>query len=142
MGEPRQGYAGETSFPLVLQNLHRYLLYLALPVLAFLWWDILRGFIFDGRFGIGLGSFVLLASNSLLTMYTFSCHSLRHLIGGGNDCFSCLAAGGPRQRLWQTSSRLNEHHMGFAWWSLVAVCSADLYVRLCAMGVLHDPRLL
>src|SRR5882762_3725500 len=33
VGEPRKGYAGETSFPLVLQNLHRYLLYLAVPVL-------------------------------------------------------------------------------------------------------------
>jgi hypothetical protein len=32
--------------------------------------------------------------------------------------------------------------MAWAWWSLFAVCSADLYVRLCSLGVLHDPRLL
>jgi hypothetical protein len=29
--------------------------------------------------------------------------------------------------------------MAWAWWSLVAVCAADLYVRLCSMGAIHDP---
>jgi hypothetical protein len=111
-------------------------------VLFFLWIDIVKGFIFDGHFGIGIGSFFLLASNTLLTAYTFSCHSLRHLIGGGNDCFSCLAAGGPRHKVWQSSSWLNGHHMAFAWWSLFAVCAADIYVRLLALGVIHDMRLL
>ena len=143
VGEPRgSGYAGEASFPFVLQNIHRYLIYLAIPILFFLWWDIVRAFTFDGHFGIGVGSLVLLASNSLLTMYTFSCHSIRHLVGGRLDCFSCLAAGGPRRKVWETSSWLNAHHMAWAWWSLCAVCSADLYVRLCAIGVLHDLRLM
>ena len=141
VGEPRgSGYMGEASFPFILQNIHRYLIYLALPILVFLWIDIGRGFIFDGHFGIGVGSLVLLASNTLLTMYTFSCHSLRHLIGGRNDCFSCLAAGGPRHKAWQASTWLNSHHMGWAWWSLLAVCSADAYVRLCSMGVITDLR--
>jgi hypothetical protein len=143
VGEPRgSGYAGEASFPFVLQNIHRYLIYLAIPILFFLWWDIVRGFTFDGHFGIGVGSFVLLASNLLLTLYTFSCHSIRHLVGGRVDCFSCVVAGGPRHGVWRTSSWLNSHHMGWAWWSLFAVCSADLYVRLCSMGLLHDLRLL
>ncbi len=143
VGEPRgSGYTGEASFPFVLQNIHRYLIYLAIPILFFLWVDIVKGFIFDGRFGIGVGSLVLVASNSLLTMYTFSCHSLRHLIGGRNDCFSCLAAGGPRHKAWETSSWLNAHHMAWAWWSLFAVCSADLYVRLCSLGVIQDLRLM
>src|SRR5690242_21061154 len=53
VGEPRKGYRGETSFPWVLQNLHRYLIYLAIPILFFLWWDVVNGFIFDGRFGVG-----------------------------------------------------------------------------------------
>src|SRR3982751_3016873 len=30
VGEPRQSYLGERSFPLVLQNIHRYVLYLAI----------------------------------------------------------------------------------------------------------------
>jgi hypothetical protein len=143
VGEPRgSGYVGEASFPFVLQNIHRYLIYLAIPILFFLWWDIVNGFIFDGHFGVGVGSLVLLASNSLLTMYTFSCHSIRHLVGGRVDCFSCVVAGGPRHKVWSTSSWLNSHHMAWAWWSLGFVCFADLYVRLCAIGVWHDLRLL
>jgi len=31
---------------------------------------------------------VLALSSMLLTLYTFSCHSLRHLVGGQVDCFS------------------------------------------------------
>lgn len=142
VGEPRKGYTGETKFPFVLQNIHRYLIYLAIPILFFLWWDIVNGFMFDGRFGIGVGSLVLLASNTLLTMYTFSCHSIRHLVGGRVDCFSCVVAGGPRHKIWETSSWLNSHHMGWAWWSLFAVCAADLYVRLLSLGVITDWRLL
>ena len=143
VGEPRgSGYAGEASFPFVLQNIHRYLIYLAIPILLFLWWDIVRGFIFDGHFGIGLGSFMLLASNTLLTMYTFSCHSIRHLVGGRVDCFSCVVAGGPRHKVWQGQSWLNEHHMGWAWWSLFFVCAADAYVRACSMGLIQDMRLM
>jgi len=143
VGEPRgSGYTGEASFPFVLQNIHRYLIYLAIPILFFLWVDIVKGFIFDGRFGIGIGSFMLLASNTLLTMYTFSCHSIRHLVGGRVDCFSCVVAGGPRHKVWHAQSWLNEHHMGWAWWSLFFVCAADAYVRACSMGLIHDARLM
>ena len=42
----------------------------------------------------------------LLMMYTFSCHSFRHFVGGGLDCFSCSSCTrdaqaplGPRHRL-------------------------------------------
>ena len=143
VGEPRgSGYTGEASFPFVLQNIHRYLIYLAIPILLFLWWDIVKGFVFDGRFGIGVGSLMLVASNLLLTLYTFSCHSIRHLVGGRVDCFSCVVAGGPRHRVWRTSSWLNSHHMAWAWWSLFFVCAADAYVRACSMGFIQDVRLM
>jgi hypothetical protein len=141
VGEPRKGYSGENSFPFILQNLHRYFLYLALIFIVILWIDVVRSFIFDGRFGIGLGSLILTATIALLTLYTFSCHSLRHLLGGGIDCFSCAVAGGPRRQTWSVISVLNEHHMAWAWWSLFFVCFADFYIRMCSMGVLHDPRL-
>ena len=142
VGEARsKGYCGELKFPFILQNLHRYFLYAALVILVILWIDVVRAFIIDGRFGAGIGSFAILASTGSLTLYTFSCHSLRHLVGGQLDCFSCAVAGGPRQRAWGLVSALNEHHMGWAWGSLFAVCFADLYVRLCSMGVWHDPRL-
>src|SRR5688500_5229489 len=73
VGEPRHGYAGETKFPFILQNLHRYFLYAALVFLIFLWIDVFKAFTFDGRFVIGGGSLAILASTFLLTMYTFSC---------------------------------------------------------------------
>jgi hypothetical protein len=44
--------------------------------------------------------------------------------------------------VWKGASLLNEHHMAFAWISFVAVCAADLYVRLLAAGVITDLRLL
>jgi hypothetical protein len=138
VGEPWKGYLGERSFPFILQNLHRMFLFLAVPVLFFLWWDTAKAFIFDGGFGVGGGSAAILANTILLTLYTFSCHSLRHLIGGRIDCFSCAAAGGPQRNAWSVVSWLNGHHMAYAWWSLCAVCFADFYVRMLSMGVWHD----
>jgi hypothetical protein len=141
VGEARsKGYCGETKFPFVLQNMHRYFFYAALVILVILWIDVVKAFLFDGRFGMGGGSLAILLSTGTLSLYTFSCHSLRHLIGGRLDCFSCAAAGGPRHKAWGVVSVLNEHHMGWAWISLFAVCFADLYVRLCSMGVINDPR--
>jgi hypothetical protein len=84
----------------------------------------------------------LLANIVLLSFYTFSCHSLRHIIGGKVDCFSCVTAGGPRHAAWRGTSFLNEHHMLFAWMSLFSVGLADLYVRLVASNVIQDLRLL
>jgi hypothetical protein len=134
-------YRGETAFPLILQNLHRYLFYLTLLYLPFLWWDVARATRFEGSFGIGLGTLVILANTVGLTLYSFSCHSARHLVGGRLDCFSCSAANQTRHRLWKGVSVLNERHMVFAWASFVTVCGADLYVRLVATGVITDPRL-
>lgn len=138
----KRGYRGETAFPLILQNLHRYFLYLALIFLVILWYDAVRGFFFSGVFGVGVGSLVLLTNIILLTLYTLSCHSLRHMVGGKLDCFSCAAFGGQRHGVWRGVSSLNERHMLFAWLSLVSVGLADLYVRLVASGVIRDLRLL
>jgi hypothetical protein len=143
VGESRpHRYSGETRFPFILQNLHRYFLYLALIFLIILWYDAVRAFWFDGSFGIGVGSLVLLANIVLLSFYTFSCHSLRHIVGGKLDCFSCVTLGGPRHTAWRWTSFLNEHHMLFAWLSLFSVGLADLYIRLVATGTIRDLRLL
>src|SRR5437868_5474838 len=99
VGESRgHGYKGETAFPFILQNIHRYFLYVAILFLLFLWKDAFDAFFFRGRlgvleFGVGIGSLVMLANVTLLTLYTFSCHSLRHLAGGKLDCFSCSSFG-------------------------------------------------
>ena len=139
---PRRNYRGETSFPFILQNVHRYFLYLAILFLIFLWKDAFRSFFFDSRFGVGVGSIVLTLNVALLTLYTFSCHSLRHLAGGKLDCFSCASFGRARFSTWRGVSLLNERHMLFAWSSLISVGFADFYVRMVACGAIHDLRLL
>jgi len=142
VGEMPRNYRGETRFPFLLQNLHRYALYIAFIFLCFLWYDTVRAFSFDGRFGIGVGTLIMLTNIVLLTLYTFSCHSLRHLVGGKLDCFSCVAAGGARHSTWKLSSYLNERHMLFAWASLISVGVVDFYIRLVATGAIRDLRLL
>jgi hypothetical protein len=137
--EPRSDYHGEAQPPLILQNSHRYFLYASTLVLAFLWGDAVHGFIFDRRFGIGVGSLVLLANAALLSLYTFSCHSFRHLVGGNLDCFSTCPV---RSRAWRGVSQLNARHALWAWVSLWGVALADLYVRLVSMGVIRDVRFL
>ena len=89
-----------------------------------------------------IGTLVILASTGALTLYTLSCHSFRHLVGGKLDCFSCSANARARHGLWSRITNLNGHHMGFAWISLFAVVFADIYVRLLSMGLIHDVRLL
>jgi hypothetical protein len=141
VGEGRRSYSGETSFPLILQNVHRYFLYLAILFLFFLWRDAIRAFDFDGHFGIGAGTLVLLTNVSLLSLYTCSCHSLRHLAGGKLDCFSCATFGKPRYGVWRGITFLNERHMLFAWVSLFGVGLTDFYVRLVSSGAIRDVRL-
>lgn len=138
----KRGYRGETAFPFILQNLHRYFFYLAVLFLVFLWHDAILAFDFHGRFGVGVGSLIMLLNVILLTIYTCSCHSLRHLAGGRLDCFSCAAFGPPRHVAWRWLSALNERHMLFAWCSLLSVGLTDLYIRMVATGALRDIRLL
>jgi hypothetical protein len=141
VGEGRRSYSGETKFPFILQNLHRYFLYLAILFLIFLWKDAIQAFFFDGKFGVGVGTLVMLVNICLLSTYTLSCHSLRHLAGGKLDCFSCATFGKPRYKAWRGISILNERHMLFAWLSLFSVGLTDLYIRLVSSGAIQDVRL-
>jgi hypothetical protein len=144
VGEPRASYCGENGLPLVLQNVHRYFLYLAVPFLFILAHDVWKAMWFAdatrGRetFGIGLGTVVLAINVILLAGYTLGCHSMRHLAGGMLDRLS----GAPvRKRAYTCSTWLNRRHMTWAWASLFWVAFADLYVRLCSMGIWTDWRL-
>jgi len=136
--DARSRYFGETRFPLVLQNLHRYFFYASVPVLAFLWWDAVLALRFPDGFGVGVGTLVLVANAALLTLYTLSCHSCRHICGGYVDVFSRAPA---RHRFWKWLTVLNERHMLIAWTSLFGVILADAYVRLLSMGVIRDLRI-
>ena len=46
----------------------------------------------------------------------------------------------PAYYSWRFSTFFNHHHMAWAWLSLFSVGFADLYIRLCAMGVWKDVR--
>jgi hypothetical protein len=131
----RSGYRGETVFPFILSNLHRFFLYLSIIVVAFLWYDAFEAFFYNGRLYFGLGSVILLVNVILLSLYSLSCHSLRHLLGGNLDCFSCVAGGNVRHGLWSRLSVLNKRHALYAWLSLFSVLIADVYVRFFAAAV-------
>ncbi len=142
VGEARgHGYRGETRL-LLFQNLHRYFLYLALGFLVILSIDVAHACIWPDGFGVSVGTLVLLGNVAMLGMYTFSCHSLRHLVGGNVDCFSCVTFGPARYRLWKGVSLLNCHHMFWAWTSLFMVGFADFYVWMAASGRWTDLRIL
>lgn len=137
-------YTGETKFPFVFQNLHRYMFYLAVVVLAVLWWDALLtlfragSFFHFSAFQVSVGTLVYFANVVLLSGYTFGCHAFRHLIGGRLDCFSCGETAKTSLSFWEKVSKLNEHHQLWAWLSLFSVGFADLYTTLVARGIWKD----
>ena len=142
VGEPRNAYRGERYFPLILQNFHRYFLYIALFFLAILASDVWKALWFTDpatsrvSFGIGVGTLVLATNVVLLGGYALGCHSLRHLVGGRFDRLSPI-----RLKSYECVSCLNSRHKLWAWMSLCSVAFTDFYVRLCAMGVWRDFRI-
>jgi hypothetical protein len=141
VGEPRKSFLGERSFPLIIQNIHRYMFYLAALFIVILSYDAWLGMWFTDaltgkeHFGIGVGTIVLTLNAVFLGLYTFGCHSLRHLVGGFLDAKSKAPS---CAKAYNCVSCLNTRHMMWAWISLFWVGLADVYVRLCATGHLHD----
>jgi hypothetical protein len=144
VGEPRKHYRGENSFPLVLQNVHRYMLFISVVVLFILAYDVWKAMWFTDaatgatRFGIGVGTIVLAANVVMLGGYLFGCHSMRHVVGGCVDQLSRAPLG---LKAYECVSCLNRGHMRWAWISLFTVGFSDLYVRLCSMGIWSDLRI-
>ncbi len=144
VGEPRKTYLGENSFPLILQNVHRYFMYLAIFFVFVLLHDAWNALWFTNEFsegetfGIGVGTIVLTANAVLLGIYTFSCHSFRHMVGGFKDRLSNAPV---QRKIYNCASCLNARHMNWAWFSLFSVAFADIYVRLVSMGIWTDYRI-
>jgi len=141
VAEPHAKYTGETRLPLILNNIHRYAWYAAMVIGVILTYDVILAFgpaegESDG-IHMGLGTLVLLANVVLIWLYTLSCHSCRHAVGGRLRHFSKHPV---RYKLWTWVSRLNGHHAKFAWYSLFSVALADLYVMLVANGTIEDLR--
>ncbi|TDI12047.1 MAG: succinate dehydrogenase [Acidobacteria bacterium] len=144
VAEPRSRYLGESSFPLILQNIHRYFLYAALLFLVFLAHDAYQALWFEDAatgetsLGLGVGTLVLTGNLVFLGGYTLGCHSLRHLVGGR---LKLLSRSPLRFNAYRGVSCLNGRHMLWAWMSLCWVGFSDIYVRLCSMGVWTDWRI-
>jgi hypothetical protein len=139
VAEPHKRYTGETRFPLVLQNLHRWFWYPAVLIAAILTFDTVLAFRDEnGEWGhAGLGTLIMLINIVLLWGYTFGCHSCRHIMGGKLRNFSKHPV---RYKLWGWVSKLNGRHAMWAWLSLFSVALTDLYVYLLATGTISDPR--
>jgi hypothetical protein len=141
VAEPHAAYSGETRFPLILQNVHRWFWYATLVVALILTWDVVLAFgpapgESDG-IHMGLGTLLMLGNVVLIWLYQLSCHSCRHIVGGRLRHFSKHPV---RYRLWSWVSKLNARHANYAWLSLFSVALVDLYIFLLAANVFDDPR--
>jgi hypothetical protein len=130
-------YTGETRFPLILQNFHRYFFYAAVIITLINAYDAILAFGGAEGFGIGLGNVILIANVILLSCYTFGCHSCRHVMGGRLRHFSKNPI---RYRFWGLVSRLNSRHMMWAWITLASLALTDFYIMAVSAGWISDLR--
>jgi hypothetical protein len=141
VAEPHKAYSGETRLPLVLQNLHRYFWYAAVLVAVILTYDVFLAFRpAEGEpdgIHMGLGTVLMAINVVYIWLYTLSCHSCRHAVGGRLRHFSKHPV---RYRLWTWVSKLNAKHARYAWVSLFSVALVDLYIYLLAINAFDDPR--
>lgn len=131
-------YTGETSIIFRLENYHRYFMYVALAILPFFYYDLYLSLTIGGGFLLRLGSLLMIIDVAALTLYVFSCHSVRNLIGGRSDCFSCMKMANQRKGIYDIQSALNRHHQTFAWLSLVTIILVDIFIRALTVGIRLD----
>lgn len=136
-----RNYKGEKGL-LILQNIHRYFFYFATIFGVTLSIDTIHACIWPDGFGVSVGTIIIALNTVLLILYTYSCHSFRHIIGGKIDCFSCVKFGKTRYKLWRGISFVNDYHMQLAWTSLFMVAFADFYVWMVASGSFTDLRII
>ena len=132
-------YTGETRF-FRLENLHRYFMYFAVAILPFFYYDIIISFQYRAGFTLTLGGLLLIITPDFVTLYTFSCHAIRHLVGGNIDCYSCQHQ--TRRRIFNGQTILNAHHETYAWLSLTMFFLVDLFIRATVAGVIPNIVLL
>jgi hypothetical protein len=135
--DAHEKYSGETRFPLIFQNLHRYAFYAAVIISLINTWDAVIAFRSGDEFGFGLGNVILVGNVVMLWLYTLSCHSCRHIAGGRLKHFSKHPV---RYRFWTFVSKLNTRHMMLAWITLGTLALTDFYIMALAAGWWPDLR--
>lgn len=136
----RRGYTGETGFFRV-ENTHRYFMYIAWGILPFFFYDVYHSMVYSGSFTLSLGTVILAVNAVAVTLYTFSCHSVRHLTGGYKDCYACPSNLNKKTSFFKVQSRFNQHHEALAWTSLILFVFVDLYLRALLAGVIPNTML-
>ncbi len=128
VAEPHSKYTGETRAPLLFQNAHRWFFYAGLVFNFLLTTDAVLAFRnSEKQWGhMSVGTLVLIANSTFLWLYSLSCHTCRHTVGGRLRNFSKHPI---RYKAWTFVSKLNHYHQNFAWVSLIGVALADVYVR-------------
>lgn len=131
--EPHKKYTGETRFPLIFMNLHRYFWYFAALVLAINTYDMIYAY----TKGVGLGTLIITVNVVMLGLYTASCHVCRHVMGGRINNFSKHPM---RYKFWTWVSKLNGKHGTYAMASLFTVILTDAYIMAVSAGWISDLR--
>jgi hypothetical protein len=130
VAEPHAKYTGETRLPLIIQNTHRYFFYIAGIISVINTYDAIVAFHSadgPGGFGFGLGNVILVGNVIMLWIYTLSCHSCRHVVGGRLKHFSKHPV---RYWMWGQVSKLNTRHKLYAWITLGTLMLTDFYVMM------------
>ena len=141
VSKPWDEYSGETGL-LVVQNLHRYFMYVALIYLPILSYDVWMSVNFHesasefnlgspDAYGVSVGSLILLINVIFLAGYTFGCHAFRHVVGGGANEWTATPMSRLKYKLWKFSTSFNESHREWALYSLFWVMLADFYIYAC-----------
>ena len=140
VAEPHEGYSGETRFPLIVQNIHRYFLYVAMLFARAA--DLGRHPLLPrperrvGSHGPRHGDPAHQRGPDL------GLHAVLPLVPAHTSAAGCkhFSAHPVRYRAWTLISKLNARHMLLAWASLVWLVVADFYIRCLATGAFSDPR--
>jgi hypothetical protein len=136
--EPHKKYTGESRFPLIGLNGHRYFFYGALLFgLINVYDGVLAFHGIDGGIGMGLGTLIIWINLVMLWLYTLSCHACRHIVGGRLKNFSKHPW---RYRYWTFVSKLNPRHGSYAMISLFTVIFTDAYIMSVSAGWISDLR--
>ena len=135
VSKPWNEYKGENGL-LVVQNLHRMFMYVAviyLPILTYDFWLSINFHDSGGAhyFGISVGSLILLLNVIMLSGYTFGCHAFRHVVGGGSNHWTGTPINRVKYVMWRFSTKLNERHKDWALYSLFWVMLTDFYIYAC-----------
>jgi hypothetical protein len=136
VAEPHATYTGETRFPLIIQNTHRYFFYIAGIISVINTYDAVTAMFPESGFRFGVGNLILWVNVIMLWVYTLSCHSCRHVVGGRLKHFSKHPV---RYWMWSQISRLNTRHKLYAWVTLGTLMLTDFYIMSVSLGLKDLP---